>query len=128
VPRRIRWAARAAWGLAGITAFFGIGVEDQGIGRVMPLAALLGAGLGLTLIQRVVRGPLWPVVAGVLSGTAVPLISVVLILVKVSLHMHTNPDFGPADVDRAFSLTPAWALAGLLAGASMKVWESARER
>jgi hypothetical protein len=98
------------------------------MGRVMPLAALLGAGLGLTLIQRVARGPLWPVVAGVLSGTAVPLIAVVLMLVKVSLHAHSNPDFGLADVERAFSLTPVWALAGLLAGASLKVWESARER
>ena len=124
---RIRWAARAAWALAGIMAFFWIGAEDVGLGRVMSLAALLGAGLGLTLIQHGARSRAWSVVAGTLSGTAVPLIAVVLMLVKVSLHAHPNPDFALADFQGALRLTPVWALAGLLAGASLKVWDHARE-
>lgn len=127
-PRRIRWAARAAWVLAGITAFFWIGVEDVGLGRVLSLAALIGAGLGLTLIQHGARGQAWPVVAGILGGTAVPTIAVVLMLVKVSVHTHPNPDFVLADFRSALSLTPAWALSGLLAGASLKVLEYERER
>jgi hypothetical protein len=109
-------------------AFFWIGAEDVGLGRVTPLAALMGAALGLTLIQNGARGRAWPVAAGILSGTSIPLIAVVLMLVKVSLHTHPNPDFGLADFRGALRLTPAWALAGLLAGASLKVLEHARER
>jgi hypothetical protein len=107
-------------------AFFWIGAEDVGLGRVIPLAALMGAGLGLTLIQRGARGQAWPIIAGTLSGTSVPLIAVVLMLVKVSLHTHPNPDFVLTDFLGALSLTPAWALAGLLAGASLKVLEYGR--
>ncbi|MEX0788161.1 MAG: hypothetical protein WD040_05120 [Anaerolineales bacterium] len=124
----IRWVARIAWGLAGIMAFFWIGAEDVGIGRVMPLAALLGAGLGLKMIQHGARGQAWPAVAGILSGAAVPLIAVVLMLVKVSLHAHPNADFALADFQSALRVTPVWALVGLLAGASLKVWDYARER
>jgi hypothetical protein len=118
LPGAARRELRLAWAAAGITWFFWLGREDQGLGGVFFLSALVCLALALTLLRSGDRGRGWPVVVGVLGGAAVPLAAVVLMFLKVSLHTHPEPDFGLQDVVVALQRTPLWAVAGFLAGAA----------
>jgi hypothetical protein len=56
---------------------------------------------------------------GLLTGTLVAPVAVLLILIKISLHSHGTPDFTSGDIGAVMNRTPVWALAGVLSGEAL---------
>jgi uncharacterized membrane protein len=89
------------------------------------LAGLIA--IGLTLHDRMAqrtrttdRYPLWLTVGvGALSGLLVPITTVILMLVKISLHYHGVTDFSINDINAVLVRTPIWVVAGLLIGSAL---------
>jgi hypothetical protein len=133
---RLSWSARAIWLLAGLVLFFWIGYEDRGLLSVLICSALLCLAGGLTLVERFETrretssrpmGILF-LLYGSLIGAAVGPAAALLMLIKVGLHGHIRPDFGAADLLRVVLLSPAWTLAGGLAGLAAGLARTGRRR
>ncbi len=120
-----RWLIRLLWALTGMAWFFWLGIEDRTIYFVLALALLASVSTLVTLPLRrwissaegTLRG-LVVALIGASAGAAIPLLAVLLMFVKVSLHSHATPDFSLQQVQSVLAVTPVWAAAGgLLAGA-----------
>lgn len=117
-----KWSRRLAWAAFGAAWFVWLGYEDQGTRAVLLLALLLALALYLEGWFRWGRGPsgarpeLKAAALGLCLGAAVPLLGALFMLMKVSLHTHVEPDFTVRQVLATLARTPAWGLAGLLAG------------
>jgi hypothetical protein len=123
-PPTLIWAARIAWGIAGVAWFFWLAYEDQGLLAIQLVAMLIALASALTLLRRWLGTSQIPHMAtltraglvGLLCGAAVVLFAVILIAVKVALHAHPQPDFTSEDLQAVLARIPVWATAGLLAG------------
>lgn len=128
--RSWKWVRRMAWGVFGAAYFLWLGVEDRSALLVFALGALLSAGLYLEGWSRWVRGGrgrsrlLRAAALGLALGASVAPFAAVLMLMKVSLHSHAQPDFSGEQVLGALARTPAWAAAGLLLGTALGVLTS----
>ena len=118
-PPDLKWPRRILWGLAGGLWFLWIAYEDRGLGAVTTVSAVIAAAGGLTLLDRWrPSGPLtrkdWVVrlsATGLVAGAAIGPLNALMILVKVSLHVHPQSDFTAAQVLQAVSRT--WISAGV---------------
>jgi hypothetical protein len=118
--RRTRLAALAY----GLILLVWLSLEDQTVGPV----ALLGLGLGLIVVTLTIFAklggmviaarlvPLGLLLVGVLVGVAGCIAAVLLMFFKNALHAHLYLDFPPGLMLAMLARTPAWALAGGLAG------------
>ena len=120
-----RWVIRMLWGLTGLAWFFWLGIEDRTIYFVLGLALMASFSAMVTLpLRRWIRSAegksrvVLVALIGALSGAAVPLLAVLLMFVKVSLHSHVTPDFSLQQVQSVLAVTHIWAAAGgLMVGA-----------
>ena len=110
-------------GLYGLALFFWIGKEDASLAPVIAL----GAGLpALALLRywtrptfRARRASLTLSLVGLLAGGAAPLVTSLLMAIKVSLHSHTRPDYPPEVIFALLARLPLWAFAGFLLGLAL---------
>lgn len=114
-----QWTTRIAWGLAGLTWFAWLGIEDPGL--VMPTvvagAILLATALSARDRLQRRREFHWTLLIGPLAGALVPALSGALVIWKASLHGHSPPFIPPEELWAFLRRTPLWALAGgMLAG------------
>jgi len=72
------------------------------------------------------KGMLLLSASGLLGGVAAPLVSTVIMALKVSLHSHDYPDYPPETVVGVLARAPVWALAGLILGAALALLAYAR--
>jgi hypothetical protein len=100
-----------------------LGFEDRGPVAVFVLGGLICLAVALRFASPAIRPPLDPsrrraALAGwgAVAGAAVPITAALLMLVKVGLHGHPEPDFQAADVAAALARTPVWVVAGGLVG------------
>ena len=118
---------RISWAVAGLMSFIWIGIEDRSSIPMIIVATGLVIAIGLTLYEWAAqrtrptdRSTLWVATGlGALSGLLVPITTVILMLVKTSLHNHVVPDFSVDDVVAVFFRTPIWVMAGLLIGLAL---------
>ena len=111
--------------LYGVSAFFWLSIEDTGW-----LVIVFGIGLALLVIAHGLfrlggmgdrRLPAWmwlPVAAGIgaLTGVSSIAATLLLMLIKISLHGHLYPDYTFPLMSGLAARLPAWTLAGLLIG------------
>jgi hypothetical protein len=124
---------RLSLALAGIGWFVWLGYEDRSLDTIV-LASVFGClPLYLGLWQQWVAGVkreearvLASALLGSLIGTLVPLLGVLLMLLKTSLHSHAQPDFAIEDLRAMFGLILPWVVVGTLAGVGVGLfpWES----
>ncbi len=120
------WVDRLLWAIVGLVWFLWLGYEDRTLGIVMVVACLLAVRFLMTAWLRWVAGAeSWgeragrSAALGALLGASVPALAALLIMMKVSLHSHPEPDFNLMDIRALLIRTPVWALVGLLVGASL---------
>ena len=120
LPRKI------AWGLVGILWFLWIAYEDQTLIAITVVAMAIAVAAGLTILGRWVGRETftrreWLIrtgTVGLLAGAAVGPLSALLMLLKLGLHAHPEPDFTPEIFAAALSRTFGWAAIGALLGAA----------
>lgn len=126
-PPELTLVRRVAWGLAGILWFFWIAFEDQGLEAISFVAAAIAFAAGLTALNR--RGAddklsrrAWlmrTAGVGLVAGAAVGPLTAMLMLIKLGLHAHPDPDFGPEQFLLALTRTIYWAGLGALIGLAL---------
>jgi hypothetical protein len=120
----------------GLAFFFWIGLEDTTLLPPMILgASLTTLVIGHFLLRRfggaplpARKGMLLLSAGGLLGGVVAPLVSTVLMALKVSLHSHDYPDYPPEAVLGVLARTPFWALAGLIFGMALALLAYTRRR
>lgn len=126
LPRRGSRARLAALA-CGIAVFVWLGPEDT---HIWPVAALgtvtaaltvwlwtLGKLGGTVVSARQMAG--LAALLGAVTGLAASIITAALMLLKNAYHAHFFPDYPPALLGAMIQRTPAWALAGMLAGLAL---------
>ena len=116
----LTWRRRILWGFAGVLWFFWIAYEDQGLIAVTIVAVTISAAASITLFERSTQNQTMPRrawlaktgFAGFVAGLAVGPISALLMLIKLGLHAHGEPDFAPDDFALALMRSIGWALLG----------------
>jgi hypothetical protein len=125
------WYRRIAWGIAGLLWFFWLGYEDRGLSPVLIVASAIALAIAVEqLFRREANGhsPIKASIAGAIIGGLVPAISVVLVLLKTSLHQHAIADFSENDIAILLRRTPFWFVGGFLFGAAFAIWGSTKNR
>lgn len=131
---RGRWLRRSILAISGIAWFIWLGVEDQSVYYVLALAVL--AALDALFILPIGdwvsddsgnTRPLLVVLIGLAIGACVPVVAALLMLVKVSLHSHSQPDFSLEQVLAILQTMPVWALAAGLLAAGWLIWPKSNE-
>jgi hypothetical protein len=115
---------RAAWGVAGLLWFFWIAYEDRGLEALSFVAAAIAFAAGLTALNRWVGSEMlsrraWlmrTAGVGLVVGAAIGPITALLMLLKLGLHAHPDPDFGLEQFVLALTRTVYWAGLGALIG------------
>ena len=115
---------RVAWGIAGLLSFFWIAYEDRGLEALSFVAVAIAFASGLTVLNRWVAEETLPRrkwllhtgAVGLVAGAAVGPLTALLMLVKLGLHAHPDPDFGAEQFILALSRTLYWAGLGTLIG------------
>ncbi len=130
----MKWIVRGLWAVAGAAWFVWLGYEDVGLQVVLILSGWISLAYVVTLWNRwsesaqlgygqyIIRAG----VAGLVGGATVTPLADILMLVKISLHGHTVPDFTARDLGAVLGRTPAWALAGLAAGLALGLVQMVR--
>jgi hypothetical protein len=123
-PPDLTLVRRIGWGLAGVLWFLWIAYEDRGLEALTFVALVIAFAAGLTVLNRWVGGEKLPRrkwlvrtgTVGLVAGAAVGPLTALLMLVKLGLHAHPGPDFGPEQFLQALSRTIYWAALGALIG------------
>lgn len=121
---------RTFWILIGMSTFIWFGHEDRSTCFPILLGGLISLMLALDLgkkcLQRHAHNPRNRMVIFLLTGASAGLLAMPLaaisMLVKISIHDHTPPDFSLAQLLSALGRTPIWALAGTLIGFALGLW------
>jgi hypothetical protein len=131
---RVLWGRRIMWGIVGVLWFLWIGFEDRSLMPVLILAALISLAIGFEWAVRS-WGRDWHLVyllssslKGLTIGGLAPLIAIVLVFLKTSLHQHETPDFSEQDLLLLLQRIPFWASAGFLFGLAYAIWGWAENR
>ena len=116
---RGKWPGQLVLAISGIAWFIWLGIEERTVYFVVVLAALAAIDAVIILPVRdwvtEEGGGVRPLAAGLIGlaiGACVPVVAALLMLVKVSLHSHQQPDFSLAQVVSMVSTMPVWAAAG----------------
>lgn len=125
-PPDLTWARRVAWGFAGVLWFFWIAYEDQGLIALTIVAVAISFAGGLTVFSRWLgsehvprrRWMIRSITVGLVAGALVGPLTALLMLVKLGLHAHPEPDFGPDQFVQALSRSVYWVILGALIGAA----------
>jgi hypothetical protein len=124
----VTWLRRAWWGALGLACFGWLSSEDRRLASALALAALLTLTVSIQYLpqlrsQQRSAGRRWMVcgLAGGAIGAAVPLVAAGWMLVKISLHSHTVPDFTASDLVAVLSRIHIWAIGGGLVGLAVAV-------
>lgn len=123
----LKWVVRSAWVVAAPAWFLWLAYEDRNLSTVIGMSAVICAAFGLTWFSKWRGGKLagrrrWLLESmgiGLLAGTLVAPVAVLLILLKISLHSHGTPDFTTSDIAEVMNRLPVWALAGILCGEAL---------
>ena len=123
---RMLWVVRVAWGISGLLWFIWLSYEDRSLTSVMLVAAAILMAASLTIFYRSIwqrdlpgsRGFFWIALLGLVAGLSMSLLTVGLLVVKISLHNHSVPDFSVLDMVSVLSRIPIWGIVGLLSGVS----------
>ena len=123
-PPDLVLARRVAWGTVGVLWFLWIAYEDQGPIVITFLSVVIAFASGLEALHRWVGTDVLPRntwlartgTVGLVSGVAVGPIAALLMLVKLGLHQHPEPDFIPTDFVQATWRIPLWAALGAAIG------------
>ena len=107
---------------------FWLPIEDNALLWPLLLALLSGTWLGVFLFYRLVDRYSWkswyaPLI-GALSGAAVSVFAVALMLIKNGAHSHETPDYTAIDLLNILLRTPYWVLGGCLIGMGIVVFLS----
>lgn len=128
------WGRRIVWGIVGLLWFLWIGYEDRGLTPVLILAALISLAVGFEWVVRS-GGREWHLfnilsssLRGLTIGGLAPLIAIVLVFLKTSLHQHEPPDFSERDLPLLLQRIPFWATAGFLFGLARAIWGRTENR
>lgn len=65
-------------------------------------------------------------VSGFLAGLLVTPLVVSLMAIKTGLHSHVTPDFSIQQIWSVLKTTPVWAVAGLLIGTGIAIWQQGK--
>jgi MFS family permease len=126
-PPNLTLVRRAAWGLAGLLCFFWVAYEDRGLETLSFVAAAIAFAGGLAALNRWVGSDklsrrswlMRTAGVGLVAGAAIGPITALLMLVKLGLHAHPDPDFGPEQFILALIRTIYWAGLGALIGLAL---------
>lgn len=126
-PPELTLMRRVAWGVAGLLLFFWIAYEDRGLVALSFVAAAIAFAGGLTVFTRWIGTEelsrrswlIRTVGAGLVAGAAIGPITALLMLVKLGLHAHPDPDFGPEQFVLALTRTVYWTGLGALIGLAL---------
>lgn len=121
----IVWPRRVLLAATGLAWFIWLGVEDRNLYFLLALALMISLSLAAHVAfphwarPEGDRPQRWPVLLqGGLFGAAVPLLAVLLMFIKVSLHRHAVPDFTLTQVFSLLAAVPVWATSGALMSAA----------
>ncbi len=128
-PPEFTLLRRVAWGFAGLLWFFWIAYEDRGLEAISFVAVAIAFASGLTALNRWVADEtltrrkwlLHTGVVGLVAGAAVGPLTALLMLVKLGLHAHPDPDFGAEQFILALTRTFYWAGLGALIGLALGI-------
>ena len=122
----MKWIPRVWAAVVALACFAWLMSESSQIPAALLLSAVLVASLGVRRAAR--RSATAPAgmrrvgvaaLAGCILGALVPLLATAMMLVKVALHSHGQPDFSPEDLLAVLGRVPVWAIgAGLLGAAA----------
>lgn len=126
-PPDLLWPRRIIWGLAGIIWFFWIAYEDRGLLALTLVSTTIAVAAGATVLDWWTEGALLPRktwllrtgIVGGLAGAAIGPLSALLMLLKLGLHAHPQPDFTPEEFVTALSRTVYWAALGAVIGVAL---------
>ena len=127
LPPDLTLVRRVAWGTVGVLWFLWIAYEDQGLIAITVFAAVIAFASGLTVFHRWVGERELPQrdwlirsgAVGLFAGAAVGPIASLLMLVKMGLHAHPEPDFNPDQFVQTLGLTVYWAALGAVIGVGL---------
>ena len=126
-PPDLLMVRRVAWGTVGVLWFLWIAYEDQGPIAIALFSVVIAFASGLEAVHRWIGFDALPRrkwlirtgTVGLVAGAAVGPIAALLMLVKMGLHQHPEPDFIPADFVQAMWRVPLWAVLGAAIGVAL---------
>ena len=105
--------------------FFWLPFEDRNERWALLFAASISILVTIYLTTRLdidrSHGYIFLILGG-LAGLLVPLVAVLLMVLKNSLHGHAVPDFTIPMVASVLQRIPIWVIAGFLVGLGVAVW------
>ncbi len=128
----MKWIWRAWVAGLGLASFAWLVSESNQITPVLLLSAAWVASVGVPRAARRIaarggrRRAGIAALAGGILGALVPLLTVALMLIKVALHSHVQPDFSLGDLLVVLGRIPAWAIGAGLLGAAAGLVSAAR--
>lgn len=121
----MKWIQRAWVAAVALACFTWLMSESDQTTVALLLSAVLVSSLGVPRAVRhaAARGGMRragsAAMGGCILGALVPLVAAVMMLVKVALHSHVQPDFSPDDLLAVLGRIPVWVIgAGLLGAAA----------
>jgi hypothetical protein len=127
----VKWIARAAVAGLALGGFLWLVSESTDRAAVLLLAAGLVMAAGIRrATQHTASAPQGArraaaaSTAGFALAGLVPVVAAALMVVKVALHSHGQPDFTTADVVGVVARVPSWAVGGALLGAAVGLFSS----
>jgi hypothetical protein len=133
-PRLPVWL-RLAFIFLGVFILLWLPVEERSVVLLLLISGC-ACTLGLLAVMNILqqrwattggqrrgkRQTLWYPLAGLLSGVALTLVAIILMVVKTGMHGHGAPDYSPAQVSLVLRLAPLWVCLGLVTGVLAAVW------
>ncbi len=114
---------------AGILILLWLPIEDTSEKPAIAIALVISVLLALRVLfgEQHQRGIIRLTIIGVLAGTAITPIALLLIAFKTGLHSHGVPDFPVEQIINLLRGTPFFSIGGLFLGLGSGVWLAARK-
>jgi hypothetical protein len=111
----------------GILVLVWLSIENDSLFLLIIISALtttLGMIVLLSRSSRLVLARWYTyLLVGAVTGFLIIPVALMLVLVRIGLHNHPQPDFTPEQVQALLRLTPASILAGFLTGLGIHLWK-----